>query len=65
MKPIDFTEDRERNGAGGRKRERRRGKEKKEGGRKIEREREMILIFKLLRDNYLNPYCLYYFLKYF
>ena len=41
--------------------ERDRCREREGGGRKIEREREMILIFKFLRDDYLKLYCLYYF----
>ena len=38
--------------------------EREGGERKIEREREIILLFKLLRDDYLKLYCFYYFFKY-
>ena len=43
------------------------GREKgREGGeRKIEREREIMLLFKLLRYDYLKLNCSYYFFKYF
>ena len=36
-----------------------------EGGREKDRDREIILLFKLLRDDYLKLNCFYYFLKYF
>ena len=36
----------------------------REGGEK-DKEREIILLFKLLRDNYLKLYCFYYFFRYF
>ena len=38
-----------------------------EGGREKdrEREREIILLFKVLRDDYLELNCFYYFFKYF
>ena len=36
-----------------------------EGGREKDRERKIILVFKLLRDDYLKPNYFYYFLKYF
>ena len=36
-----------------------------EGGRENDREREIIFLFKLLRDDYLKLNCFYYFLKIF
>ena len=49
--------EREGEGEGGRERERERG-----GGEK-DSEREMILLFRLVRDDYLKFYYLYYFNK--
>ena len=53
---------REREGGRGGERVRDGGRE---GERKIEREREIILLFKLLRDDYLKLNYFYYFFEYF
>ena len=50
---------------GGRERDRWREGEREGGERKIEREREITLLFKILRDDNLKLSCFYYFSKYF
>ena len=41
------------------------GREGERGRREKDREREILFLFKLLRDDYLKLNCFYYFFKYF